>query len=319
VSLTLQGEITMKKNRKSIWVVIFATAMLVVICALGLLCWNLFGMYIGGHDSDGLTMDIPAVSSDADTRDSDVKPSISAVSSNKKPETDSEKKSARKPSKQKTDSDKKRETDTEKKSTEKDKPVINGDVNFTDLWKINTDIYAWIKIPNTAVNYPVLQSSGDDAFYLEHNIYGQYSFAGCIYSEKINSKDFSDPNTILYGHNLLNGTMFASIHNFRDPNFFANNEYIYIYLPERTLVYQIFSAYEYDDRHIMYSFNFNDKKEFGEYLEYATNPVNSMTYNIRDVSVTTDDTIITLSTCMDNIASSRYLVQGVLVSDEPVD
>ena len=311
----------MKKNRKSIWVAVFAAAMLIVICALGLLCWNLFGMYTGGHDSDGLTMDIPAVSSDADTRNSDVEPSISVVSLSK-PDTDSEKKSS-KSSKQNTDTDKKTKSNsssTKKQvSSEKDKPVINGDVNFTELWAINPDIYAWIKIPNTAVNYPVLQSSVDDAFYLEHNIYRQYEFAGCIYSEKINSKSFTDPNTILYGHNLLNGTMFASLHNFRDPDFFANNEYIYILLPDSTLVYQIFSAYEYDDRHLMYSFNFNDKNEFAHYLEYATNPTNSMTYNIRDINVTADDTIITLSTCMDAIATSRYLVQGVLVSNEPVE
>ncbi len=298
----------MKKNTKSIWTVVFALSIIIVICALGLLCWNLFGMYTGGHEIDDLTMDIPAISSDAETKDTAVKSSNSvtpepvSTDSDKKPSTDSSKPN----------------TDSEKKTTDVNKPVINGDVNFTDLWKINRDIYAWIKIPNTAVNYPVLQTSGDDRFYLEHNIYGQYSFAGCIYSEKVNSKDFSDPNTVLYGHNLLNGTMFASLHNFRDPNFFANNEYIYIYMPDRTLIYRIFSAYEYDDRHIMYSFDFNDEEVFAEYLEYATNPTNSMTANIRETEVTTDDTILTLSTCMDNIESSRYLVQGVLIRDEPV-
>ena len=69
---------------------------------------------------------------------------------------------------------------------------------------------------------------------------------------------------------------------------------------------------------LMHSFDFNDEEVFASYLEYATNPVNSMTYNIRITDVTTDDTILTLSTCMDNIATSRYLVQGVLISDEPV-
>jgi len=301
----------MKKNTRSIWTVVFAVSILVVICALGLLCWYLFGMYTSGKEYDGLTIDVPSVSSDADTEELDDKSSNSVTS---KVDSAAEDNSESKPPKAAPEQD----TDSEKKSKEPKKDVINGDVNFTELWKINKDIYAWIKIPNTAVDYPVLQSSGDDAFYLEHNIYGQYAFAGCIYSEKINSKDFSDPNTILYGHNLLNGTMFASLHNFRDPNFFANNEYIYIYLPDRTLVYRIFSAYEYDDRHIMYSFNFDDKEEFAEYLEYAKNPTSSMTYNIRETEVTTDDTILTLSTCMDNIATSRYLVQGVLVIDEPL-
>ena len=305
----------MKKNTRSIWVTVFAVSIIIVICALGLLCWYLFGMYTGGKENVGLTMDVPPISSDVDSEKREVEPSSSAVTETT--DKDSEGTNSKVTSKQETDSEKKAKS-SDKDKTKTEKEVINGDVNFTDLWKINTDIYAWIKIPNTAVDYPVLQTSGDDAFYLEHNIYGQYSFAGCIYSEKVNSKDFSDPNTILYGHNLLNGTMFASLHNFRDPNFFANNEYIYIYMPERTLIYRIFSAYEYDDRHIMYSFNFNDEREFAEYLEYATNPVNSMTYNVRETEVTTDDTILTLSTCMDNIASSRYLVQGVFVKDEPV-
>ena len=295
----------MKKNTKPIWVVILVISLLVVICALGLLCWYLFGMYTSGKELDGLTIDDASISSNAGIGGVDDKPS-SSVSSDLS-DKDSEKEPAKENSKQETDTSK----DTEKE-------YINGNVNFTDLWKINPDIYAWIKIPNTAVDYPVLQTDGDDAFYLEHNIYGQYSFAGCIYSEKVNSKDFSDPNTVLYGHNLLNGTMFASLHNFRDPNFFANNEYIYILMPERTLIYRIFAAYEYDDRHIMNSFDFNDEEVFAEYLKYATNPVNSMTYNIRETEVTTDDTILTLSTCMDNIETSRYLVQGVLISDEPV-
>lgn len=300
----------MKKNTRSIWVAVFAVSLVIVICALGLLCWYLFGMYTSGKESDGLTIDVPLVSSNADTEEVGDKPSSSV--SSKIADKDSEKEPAKEASKKETD------TSTDKKDKDTDKDVINGNVNFTELWKINRDIYAWIKIPNTAIDYPVLQTDGDDAFYLEHNIYGQYSFAGCIYSEKVNSKDFSDPNTVLYGHNLLNGTMFASLHNFRDPNFFADNEYIYILMPERTLIYRIFAAYEYDDRHIMHSFNFNDEEEFAEYLEYATHPVNSMTYNIRETEVTTDDTILTLSTCMDNIASSRYLVQGVLISDEPV-
>ncbi len=310
----------MKKSTKKGWVIVFAISLIVVICALGLLCWHLFGIYTSGKENnDGLTIDVPTVSKITSTEEIDDKPS-SSVSSEIIVE-DSEEEPSKAASKQdkkekNTDSDKKHE-DTEK-DKEDERVYINGNINFTELWKINKDIYAWIKIPNTAVDYPILQTDGDDAFYLEHNIYKQYSFAGCIYSEKINSKDFSDPNTILYGHNLLNGTMFASLHNFRDPDFFDNNEYIYILMPEHTLIYRIFSAYEYDDRHIMYSFDFNNPDVFADYLEYATNPVNSMTYNVRETGVTANDTILTLSTCMDGTGASRYLVQGVLISDEPV-
>ncbi|MBQ3969191.1 MAG: class B sortase [Clostridia bacterium] len=292
----------MKKTQKKGWYAVFTVAILIVIGALGALCWYLYGMYTSGKEYDGLTISVPSSSSAVPEKETDDKSSRSVISEVSSTDTTDE------------------ETKRKKKNntSKKDEDVINGNVNFSELWKINTDVYAWIKVPNTNIDYPILQTSGDDAFYLEHNMYKQYAFAGSVYTEKINKKDFSDPNTLIYGHNLLNGTMFASLHNFRDPNFFANNEYFYIYLPDRTLTYQIFSAYEYDDRHIMYSFDFNDKDEFAEYLEYATNPTNSMTYNTRDISVTTDDKIVTLSTCMDAIATSRYLVQGVLVSDEPI-
>ena len=192
-------------------------------------------------------------------------------------------------------------------------------VDFNELNKINTDVYAWIYIPNTNVDYPVAQSIADhdDSFYLSHNIYRQYQFSGTIYSEVKNHIDFHDRVTVLYGHNMLNGSMFNNLHLFRDAYFFEHNPYIYVYLPDRTLTYEIFSAYEYDDRHLLYSFDFNDREVFEEYLEYAKNPTKTLICTRRELDVTADDKIITLSTCFDNIDTSRYLVQGVLISDEP--
>ena len=160
-------------------------------------------------------------------------------------------------------------------------------------------------------------SGEDDEYYLHHNMYKESAFAGCIYTEKENKKDFSDPNTILYGHNMQNGSMFRGLHSFQNKSFFDKNDKIYIYLPERTLTYKIFSAYEYDDRHILSSFDFSNKEEFKNYLEYAQNPTAALTFNTRKVDINTDDKIITLSTCLGSSGSSRYLVQGVLIKDEP--
>lgn len=199
------------------------------------------------------------------------------------------------------------------------KEEITGEINFTELQEINKDLYAWIRIPNTSIDYPVAQAdaSTDDIFYLEHNMYKEWAFAGCLYTEKVNKKDFSDPNTIIYGHNMANDTMFRHLIYFRDEAFFEENPYIYIYLPGRKLTYEIFSAYEYDDRHIMNSFDFSDKQVFQEYLDYAMNPARAMMSTTRDIQVTSDDKIITLSTCLGDIDTSRYLVQGVLIKDEP--
>lgn len=190
-------------------------------------------------------------------------------------------------------------------------------VNFEKLKSINPDIYAWIRIPNTNIDYPIAQRAGDDEYYLHHDMYGQPGFAGCIYTEDCNSKDFSDPNTLIYGHNMKNKSMFQNLHLFRDEDFFNNNPYVYIYTPDRILVYEIFAAYVYDDRHIMNSFDFDDNEVFAQYLEDIFN-VRSMEKHLRkDVSVNPYDRIITLSTCIGGYTGSRYLVQAVLIKNQP--
>lgn len=189
-------------------------------------------------------------------------------------------------------------------------------IDFAALKEKNTDIYAWIKIPGTSVDYAVLQADDEpEDFYLHNNIYGKYEFAGSIYTQKLNSKDFTDPNTILYGHNMNNGSMFASLHKFRKKEFFDSNKYIYIYTPGHILTYEIYSAYRFDNRHILYAFDLSDKEVFKEYVEMTKNPKSAIV-NVREgVEVNENSRIITLSTCITN-DNYRYLVQGVLVNDQ---
>ena len=92
-------------------------------------------------------------------------------------------------------------------------------------------------------------------------------FAGCIYTESGNSKNFTDPNTVVYGHNMRNGSMFQNLHYYEDPEFFEQNPFVYIYTEDKIRIYEVFASYIYDDRHILNSFNFNDPKVFAQYLE----------------------------------------------------
>lgn len=190
-------------------------------------------------------------------------------------------------------------------------------VDFDELESINTDVYAWIYIPKTNVDYPVARSTkdGDDSFYLEHNIYRQYQFSGTIYSEVQNNPDMHDPVTVLYGHNMLNGSMFASLHNFEDKDFFDKNNTCFILTKDKVYTYLIYSAYTYDDRHILNSFFLKDNKVFQEYLDSTLDP-HSYDANVRkNVKLNTDNRILTLSTCTNSSASTRYLVQGVLADE----
>ena len=99
--------------------------------------------------------------------------------------------------------------------------VENHNINWVKLQEKNSDVYSWIYIPNTNVDYPVVQPGKNlsDDFYLNHNVNRENEFAGAIYTEKQNAKDYSDPVTVLYGHNMLNGSMFKSLHKFEDAKF----------------------------------------------------------------------------------------------------
>lgn len=197
--------------------------------------------------------------------------------------------------------------------------AISRTVDFITLQEeTNADIYAWLSIPDTQIDYPVLQHASDDTYYLNYNLDGSKGYPGCIYTERENAKDFSDFNTVIYGHNMKNGSMFHDLHNYEDESFLPDHPYVYIYTPDRVLRYKIFAAYRYDDRHLLYSFDYATEEGRNGYLSEIFN-IRSMSA-VRDdqVEVTAGDNLITLSTCVGNQAENRYLVQAVLVNDIPV-
>lgn len=186
------------------------------------------------------------------------------------------------------------------------------------LRETNKDIYAWIYIPETNVDYPVLQSGTSDEYYLMHNLDGSYGYPGCIFTQLLNSKDFTDYNTVLYGHNMKNGTMFRTLHYYQNEEFFYNNPYIYIYTENGVLVYEIFAAYNAGDEHILNTYDLRTEEGFASYLDTVKEGAYLGGYIRADVEVTTANHIITLSTCTDQ-SDERYLVQAVLINDTAED
>ena len=195
-------------------------------------------------------------------------------------------------------------------------PLPENPINFTEIQQKNPDVCAWIQVDGTIIDYPILQSTpqADDNFYLDHDINGEKKRAGSIYIQKLNHDDFSDPNTVIYGHNMLNGTMFGQLKKFKGKEFFDQNRYIYVYTPGHILKYEIISAFVYDDRHILNSFNFNVDSECKEFFGTCVNPQSLTKQVTDDAELTIFDKIITLSTCTSNDAE-RYLVVGKLISD----
>ena len=187
-------------------------------------------------------------------------------------------------------------------------------IDFEFLKGENQDIVAWIQVDGTNIDYPVLYDTTYNMYYLHHNYNGVRTVYGSIFVLGANAADFTDFNTVVYGHNIMNRTMFAQLHEFRKKEFFDSHGTITIYTPDRKLTYQVFAAYRTDSLNIIDNNDFSTEEFRAEYIDsiYAHDAVANFK---PEYQVTPSDRIITLSTCINN-AAFRYVVQGVLVSDE---
>ena len=170
-------------------------------------------------------------------------------------------------------------------NTDAAEPTMKNPIDFAGLKAVNEDIIAWLKVGVIDISYPVTQG-------MDH---------GC-------KKDFSDPNTIIYGHNMRNLSMFGKLKQFRDQAVFDSDAYFWVYTPEKIYKYEIFSCQEVGATSETYQLQFSDKKKFQEYIDSCF----ERSVLKRDIEVTSDDKIVTLSTCTGN-SETRFLVQGKLI------
>lgn len=190
-------------------------------------------------------------------------------------------------------------------------------IDWETLRGRNPEIYAWLYVPGTEVNLPVLQHNGDDAYYLNHNQWGENSGLGSVFSEMRNGQSFTDPVTVLYGHDVA--SIFKNLHRFEDTSFFDKHDTFYIYTPAKhKLTYRIVSAYRSDDSHILNTHDFSKESGRSDYFKQVLHPTDSIS-NVRSgAALKPDDKVLQLSTCMLNEfhGAHRYIVTGVLEHDE---
>jgi sortase B len=203
-------------------------------------------------------------------------------------------------------------------SDSEEEGIPQKNLDWAALAEENEDIYAWIYVPGTKVDYPVMQSAVDDSYYLDYNMLGSKGYPGCIYTEQQTSKDFTDFDTVIYGHNMNDDTMFATLHNYEDKSFFLNCPYIYIYTDNKVLVYYIFAAYIGDDAHILNTNDFTTGEGRQKYIDeiLAYGEESALIRDDAAQEVTTESRILTLSTCVSGKSNNRFLVQAVLVSED---
>ena len=194
------------------------------------------------------------------------------------------------------------------------KPPI--EVDFDKLKSVNEDVVGWIYVDALPdISYPIVKGK-DNQTYLHQTYEKNYNFAGTIFVDYENSGDFSDCNTLVYGHNMKNGSMFGHLKKFReDDRLYKQDKYFWILTPERNYRYEIITAYTTGVNSDTYTLFKGPGEEFEKYLETIKGYSEIQT---DDTDLTIKDKIVTLSTCTGN-ESTRFVVQGKRVDAEDAD
>lgn len=181
-------------------------------------------------------------------------------------------------------------------------------VDFEGLMAKNPDVAAWIHIPALNISYPVVQGKDND-YYLHHMFNREANINGSIFIDFHNQSDFTDSNTIVYGHNMRDGSMFGTLDRYQDQELYEQYPCFYIYVPGYVLEYQIVSCYAGRTWGIGYTYQFPTPEDFQDFI----NKIRSYAGYDTGTEVGVEDRIVTLSTCVNSSRDYRYLVHGKLI------
>ena len=190
------------------------------------------------------------------------------------------------------------------------RPTDDGEDNPTlkDLKKLNPDVKAWIQVPKTNIDYPVVQGQ-DDMEYINKNVYGEFELSGAIFLSCLNKDDFSDPYNLVYGHNMQNGGMFADVVDFTNKEYFETHQKGKLYLTDATRKIRFFACMKVTaaDAKIYHPDGYR-KENLKDLLDYIQ--ANAVQY--RDVNVADENSLIALSTCSEAETNGRVVLIGKL-------
>jgi len=183
--------------------------------------------------------------------------------------------------------------------------AMDGGKSFRELQAINPEVFAWLTVYGTNIDYPVTQGE-DNMKYVNTNAEGQYSLSGSIFLDCYNSKDFSNFNSILYGHHMEKNAMFGEIGTFATKKMFESHRYGNIYFDERNHGIEFFAfvhADAYDDAVFA-----PDVKE--EARQAYLDNLLELAVHVRDIGITVEDNIVMLSTCSASSTNGRDILIG---------
>ncbi len=179
----------------------------------------------------------------------------------------------------------------------------------TKLQEMNRDVVGWLSISGTQVEYPFVQTN-DNETYLRHDLHGKSATAGTIFMDYRCAPDFSGKNTILYGHNMRNGSMFHAIVSFGDEEFFNQHPTGEIYLASRKLKLEFFAcAVVKAADSVTYSL-----PRSGEQQRALLQSLERQAKQFRDIGVTQTDQIVLLSTCSYQFDGARTVLAARIIN-----
>ena len=180
-------------------------------------------------------------------------------------------------------------------------------VDWASLLRRNGEVIGWIYIPAVEISYPILKAQDND-YYLHRDIDGNYLYAGSIFLDTSCNADFKGYNTILYGHNMRDGSMFARIKEFRNPETLHSCRYFWILTPSVDLLYEICGIHTAAPGSDCYLLRFDNYESYEDWLKEMT----TLSEINTSVQLAAGDRIVTLSTCTDS-SSQRIVLQGRLI------
>ena len=180
-------------------------------------------------------------------------------------------------------------------------------VDLQTLRQTNEDVLGWLHIPGSPISYPLMRSHDNDE-YLHQAWDGSPNVAGSIFLEQYSRPDFTDFNTIIYGHAMADGSMFAYLHTYQWQDIAEKYPHVYVAIDGAVLRYTVFASYEADVSSDTYRLSFTDEA----HREQAIGQYRARSTVTSSVEVTADDHILTLSTCTGNRRDVRFVVQAVL-------
>lgn len=207
------------------------------------------------------------------------------------------------------------ETDAAPSEEEPLMKTVRLPVDFAQLQAEAPDIYAWLELPDTGIDDPVLQRAGADLFYNSHNAYGQYYMCGGVFSQSAyNGRNFDSPMTVLYGHSTVLGQpgAFMELNNYADEAYFDAHREMRVYMPDGMYVYRIFAACVHSNEHLLYCHDFSDETQFDAFFSSLTEDTSPDSHIDAEALPQAGDKVLTLSTCYSANKNLRYLVMGVL-------